>query len=141
MAQNKAISEGAEPKIPADLQKALKATPKVAAMWKGLTSIGRRDFVSWIECAKQPDTRQRRIDTLGARMASGKRRPCCFAVVPMKFYKALGTNAQAKVFWKNLAPDERRDFIDWINAAKESGENKRRIEKACTLIAAGKKRP
>ncbi len=39
-------------KVPSDLQKALAATPKIEALWKSLTPIARRDFVSWIESAQ-----------------------------------------------------------------------------------------
>lgn len=130
-----------EPEVSADLRKALAAAPQTAEMWGKLTSIGRRDFIAWIESAKQPETRQRRIESLGSRLASGKRRPCCYAVVPMNFYKALGASPEAKAYWKSLTPDARRDFIDWIDSAQTPDENKRRIEKACTMLVAGKKRP
>lgn len=129
-----------ETTLPADLRNALGAEPSVAAMWKNLTPIARRDFISWIESAKQPATRKHRIETLGSRLASGKRRPCCYAVVPMKLYRALDAAPKAKVQWKSLTPDERRDLVDWIDSAKETEKRELRIEKACVMLAAGKRR-
>lgn len=130
-----------EPKMLADLQKTLAATPSVMALWRGLTPIARRDFVSWIESAKQPETRRHRVESLPSRLTSGKRRPCCYALVPMNLYKALGASPKAKAQWKGLTPDERRDFVSWIDSAKESEARSRRIEKACLMLASGKRRP
>lgn len=133
--------ETSEQKVPPDLRKALAANPKAKALWSGLTPIARRDFISWIASAKQPETRRRRVESMGSRLASGKRRPCCYAVVPMKFYKALDADPKAKAQWKSLTPDGRRDFISWIGAAKDPEEYRRRIEKACAMLAAGKQHP
>lgn len=128
-------------KVPADLRKILAANAKAAAQWKDLTPIARRDFISWIESAKQPETRARRVESVPSRLASGKRRPCCYALVPMNLYKELGVNPKAKQQWSSLTPDERRDLIDWIDSAKEKEERGVRIVKACGMLAAGKRRP
>jgi uncharacterized protein YdeI (YjbR/CyaY-like superfamily) len=45
------------------------------AQWRDLTPIARRDFISWIDSAKQPETRTRRIGKACAMLAAGKRRP------------------------------------------------------------------
>lgn len=74
-------------------------------------------------------------------LASGKRRPCCYAVVPMNLYKALGANAKAKATWSTLTPTERRDFVAWVETAKQSEERARRTDKACQLLALGKRCP
>jgi len=130
-----------ESKIPTDLRKALAAAPKIMALWKDLTPIGRRDFITWIESAKQPETRKRRIGSLGSRLASGKRRPCCFALVPMNFYRALGANPKAKALWKDLTPSEKRDFVSWIDEAKNPALRGIRIEEACMMLVKGKRQP
>jgi uncharacterized protein YdeI (YjbR/CyaY-like superfamily) len=46
----------------------------------------------------------------------------------------------AKAQWSDLTPIERRDFISWMDSAKPEA-HKRRIEKACVMLAAGKRRP
>jgi uncharacterized protein YdeI (YjbR/CyaY-like superfamily) len=137
----KPIEEVIEPRVPADLRKVLSADPKAMARWLDVTPIARRDFILWIDSAKQPQTRQRRIESLPSRLAAGKRRPCCFAVIPMNLYKALGANPKAKAQWKDLTPTERRDFVSWIDSAKEAEARGLRIEKSCAILAAGKRRP
>lgn len=127
-------------KVPADLNNALIGAPKSKAKWEDLTAIGRRDFVSWITSTKQLETRKRRIERMLNMLVSGKRRPCCYAVVPMNLYKVLGENLKAKVMWKELTPDERRDFTDWIEEAKDSDTRAIRITKVCTTLAVGKKK-
>ena len=67
-----------EPKVPADLKKALAATPEARALWSDITPIARRDWIQWIESAKRTETRARRIANACDMLASGKRRVCCF---------------------------------------------------------------
>jgi uncharacterized protein YdeI (YjbR/CyaY-like superfamily) len=127
--------------MPPDLRKVLAANPKAKTKWADLTPIARRDFTRWIESAKLPETRKRRVESLPSRLASGKRRPCCYATVPMNLYKELGVNKKAKAQWATLTPDERRDFVDWIDAAKDKEAHGVRIVKVCMMLAAGKRRP
>ena len=126
---------------PADLKRTLAAAPGAGALWNSLTPIARRDFMSWITSAKQEETRMRRIARVPDMLKSGKRRPCCYALVPMSVYTALGKNQKAKKQWDNLTPDERRDFVGWINAAGESEEYGGRIGKACDMLARGVRAP
>jgi len=128
-------------KVPTDLQKVLAKDAKAKAKWKELTAIGRRDFVSWIESAKQPETRKRRVDSVPSRLASGKKRPCCYAIVPMNLYKAINELPKAKAQWKDLTADEKRDFVDWIEDTKEKDEKTKRIEKTCVMLLRGKRKP
>jgi hypothetical protein len=67
-----------EPRIPADLRKALAAAPKARALWSAITPVARRDWVLWITSAKRSETRARRIDNACDMLATGKRRVCCF---------------------------------------------------------------
>ena len=64
-----------EPRVPTDLQRALVATPTALAPWMDITPIARRDWISWIDGAKQPETRRRRIEKACVMLASGKQRP------------------------------------------------------------------
>ncbi len=126
---------------PSNLNKILAANPKAHTIWKNLTPIAQRDFMSWINSAKQEETRKRRMESVPSRLLSGKRRPCCYNLVPMGLYKTLGESSKAKAQWKTLTPDERRDFIDWIDTAKEPKEHQRRIAQTCVMLAKGKKSP
>lgn len=117
-----------------NFQKALETKPKAKTQWLGLTPIARRDFESWIGSAKQEETRKNRIKKACSMLTSGKRRPCCYSIVPMNLYTALNANPKAKAQWKGLTPTERRDFVSWINSDKHS------IEKACSMLVQGKLR-
>src|SRR3984893_18172621 len=133
--------EESEPRVPTDLRKALAAAPKAKTQWRDLTPIARRDFISWIDSAKQPETRRRRIERACSMLAAGKRRPCCYSIVSLDLHLALKAAPMAKALWSDLTPIERRDFISWMDSAKEPEAHKRRIEKACAMLAAGKRRP
>ena len=133
--------EESEPRVPTELRKALAATPMAKAQWSDLTPIARRDFISWIGSAKQPETRRRRIERACVMLAAGKRRPCCFSIVPLNLHKALAATPMAKAQWSDLTPIARRDFISWIDSAKQPETRRRRIERACVMLAAGKRRP
>lgn len=127
--------------LPPNLRKALATKAAAQKVWKSLTRIARRDFISWIESAKQPQTRKLRAERVPNLLASGKRRPCCYALVPMNLYKALGSNPKAKKQWSGLTPDERRDFVQWIDSEKVSIARGVRIASTCHILASGKRRP
>jgi len=124
-----------------DLRKALAAIPMAKAQWRDLTPIARRDFISWINSAKQSETRRRRIEKACSMLAAGKRRPCCYSIVSCNLYKAFAATPMANAQWSDLTPIERRDFISWMDSAKQPATHRRRIEKACVMLAAGKRRP
>src|SRR6266513_4396943 len=137
----KPTGKESEAKVPTDLRKALAGAPKAKAQWTDLTPIARRDFISWIDSAKQAETRRRRIERACSMLAAGKRRPCCYTIVSFNLYTALNSTPKAKAQWSDLTPIERRDFISWMDSDKEPVAHKRRIGKACTMLAAGKRRP
>ncbi|MEO8065570.1 MAG: YdeI/OmpD-associated family protein [Candidatus Doudnabacteria bacterium] len=124
-----------------NFNKALAANRKAKAQWKDLTPLARMDFVYWIESAKKGETHDRRITKACSILAEGKRRPCCYSIVPMNLYKKLTATPKAKAAWKNLTPIERREFVYRIDSAKDSEAREVRIEKTCTMLAAGKRRP
>jgi uncharacterized protein YdeI (YjbR/CyaY-like superfamily) len=124
-----------------DLGKALAATPTAKVQWNDLTSIARRDFITWIDSTKQPETRRRRIEKACSMLAAGKRRPCCYSIVSFNLHKALAATPMAKAQWSDLTPTERRDFISWMDSPKDPEAHRRRIEKACAMLAASKRRP
>ena len=73
------VAEEPDPKVPADLRKALAAAPpKAREAWSDITPAARRDWIHWIVSAKQAETRARRIENACDMLAKGKRRPCCF---------------------------------------------------------------
>ena len=137
----KPAGEESEARLPTDLRKALAAAPMAKTKWRDLTPIARRDFITWMDSAKQPETRRRRIERACSMLAAGKRRPCCYSIVSFDLHKALAATPMAKAQWSDLTPTERRDFISWMDSPKDPEAHRRRIEKACAMLAASKRRP
>ncbi|MDT9146104.1 YdeI/OmpD-associated family protein, partial [Escherichia coli] len=83
------------------------------------------------DAAKQSETRTRRIEKACSMLEAGKRRPCCYSIVSFDLFTALKAAPKAKAQWSDLTSTERRDFIAWMDAAKQQPEkHKLRIEKA-----------
>ena len=64
--------------LPADLRAALLADSAALAAWSAITPLARNEFICWVEDAKQPATRERRIRRTHEQLHEGKRRPCCW---------------------------------------------------------------
>src|SRR3977135_3241455 len=60
--------------------------------------------------------------------------------MPMDLRKALAAAPLAQAGWEDITPMARRDWIFSITSAKQSETRKRRIEKACDMLASGKRR-
>jgi hypothetical protein len=60
--------------------------------------------------------------------------------VPMDLRKALAAAPLAQALWTDITPIARRDWIYWISSAKQPETRTRRIEKACDMLASGKRR-
>jgi hypothetical protein len=62
--------------------------------------------------------------------------------VPADLRKALAAAApKARALWSEVTPIARRDWIHWITSAKQPETRTRRIKNACSMLAAGKRRP
>ena len=60
--------------------------------------------------------------------------------VPMDLRKALRAAPLAQALWANITPIARRDWILWTSSAKQPETRRRRIAKACAMLASGKRR-
>ena len=69
---------GAVHKLPQDLRAALVADADALAAWQDITVLARNEFICWVEDAKQPATRERRIRRTTEELLEGMRRPCCW---------------------------------------------------------------
>lgn len=83
------IASGVVHNTPADLEKLLKSDKEILAAWEDITPLARNEFICWVESAKQPETRARRVRRTGEELAEGKRRPCCWAGCPHRTDKEL----------------------------------------------------
>jgi hypothetical protein len=60
--------------------------------------------------------------------------------VPMDLRNALAAAPLAQARWADITPIARRDWILWISSAKQPETRRGRIEKACAMLASGKRR-
>jgi Bacteriocin-protection, YdeI or OmpD-Associated/Domain of unknown function (DUF1905) len=60
--------------------------------------------------------------------------------VPVDLRKALAAAPKARALWSDITPVARRDWIHWITSAKRPETRARRIDNACEMLAAGKRR-
>ena len=58
--------------IPADLDKALSANPAASRAFSKLSFTHRREYVEWVDEAKRPETRARRVAATVERVIEGK---------------------------------------------------------------------
>ncbi len=65
--------------LPADLRAAIKAVPKVQALWDDITPLARNEWICWVTSGKKAETRSIRIKKAISKMRGGMRRPCCWA--------------------------------------------------------------
>jgi hypothetical protein len=68
------LKRAASAKTPADLASALKASAKAKATWDACTPAMQRDWIQWIESAKQDATRAKRVGQAVDKLAGGKRK-------------------------------------------------------------------
>ena len=59
---------------------------------------------------------------------------------PADLRKALAAAPSARALWSDITPIARRDWIQWITSAKRPETRARRIDNACKMLAAGKRR-
>lgn len=68
--------------LPVDLHQALSADAHVHALWQSITPLAKNEFICWVESAKKPETRAKRIRRTCEELLEGKRRPCCWPGCP-----------------------------------------------------------
>lgn len=62
--------------VPADVASALRADAEVAAVFEAMRPSCQKEYVAWVEEAKKPETRARRLEKLAERVREyGARHP------------------------------------------------------------------
>ncbi|MDE1925011.1 MAG: YdeI/OmpD-associated family protein [Patescibacteria group bacterium] len=72
------ISSGTVHTLPADLKKALLASPKARAAWEDITPLARNEWICWTISVKQQATRKDHVKRVVPELIEGMRRPCCW---------------------------------------------------------------
>lgn len=60
--------------------------------------------------------------------------------MPADLRKALASATRARATWADITAIARRDWIQWITSAKRPDTRARRVNNACAMLAAGKRR-
>ena len=71
------IPGGVVHKLPDDLRQRLIGNPTALNAWEDITPLARNEFICWVEDAKRPTTRERRIRRTQEELEEGQRRPGC----------------------------------------------------------------
>jgi uncharacterized protein YdeI (YjbR/CyaY-like superfamily) len=82
MTDERRILGGVVHDLPADFAHALSTDRNALATWQDITPLARNEWICWIESAKKPETRRKRIDCGRSNLSEGKRRPCCWPGCP-----------------------------------------------------------
>ena len=78
MSATQTVPGGVVHEMPDDLRGALAGNATALEAWLGITPLARNEFICWIEDAKKPETRERRIRRTQEELEDGMRRPCCW---------------------------------------------------------------
>ena len=78
MAHETQIPGGVVHDLPGDFEETLKVRLEALATWNDITPLARNEWICWIESAKKPETRRKRIEWGCSNLTEGKRRPCCW---------------------------------------------------------------
>ena len=77
-ARAQTVPGGVVHELPEDLRDALIADATTLDAWEDITPLARNEFICWVEDAKRPATRERRIRRTQEELQEGMRRPCCW---------------------------------------------------------------
>ena len=61
--------------------------------------------------------------------------------LPADLKKALTSDAKASETWEDITPLARNEWICWLESAKKAETRTRRIERGCSSLREGKRRP
>lgn len=73
------LDEWFEPTLADDVKSMLQADG-LEAVWEGITTKAKWEWIRWIRSTKNGATRLKRINTASDMLSQGKKRPCCFDV-------------------------------------------------------------
>ncbi len=67
---------------PRDIKVAVSTSPKLTALWEGLTPLARNEWICWVTIVKKAETRKEHTERMVEQLQTGKRRPCCWPGCP-----------------------------------------------------------
>ena len=95
------------------------------------TALLRRLLVKLADAGKQRAPTDRSYPARAAAKSKAK--------LPPYIQEALKKNPAARRYFESLAPSYRRNYVGWIDSAKQEETKRRRLDEAIRLLAAGQK--
>ena len=80
--------------LPADLKKALAASPKALSAWEDISALARNEWICWTTSVKQDATRKDHVRRVVSELIEGMRRPCCWIGCIHRTDKAISPSIQ-----------------------------------------------
>jgi bacteriocin resistance YdeI/OmpD-like protein len=90
----KKISSGTVHTLPADLKKALAASPKALAKWEDISALARNEWICWTISVKLEATRKDHVRRVISELIEGMRRPCCWIGCTHRTDKPISRSVQ-----------------------------------------------
>jgi hypothetical protein len=94
------VSSGTVHTLPADLKKALVASPKELAAWEDISPLARNEWICWTISVKQEATRKDHVKRVVSELIEGMRRPCCWIGCIHRTDKSLSPSVRGILFDK-----------------------------------------
>jgi hypothetical protein len=88
------LAGGTVHQLPADMRKALSASPKARAAWQDITPLARNEWICWTTTVKTAATRQNHVERTVSELGEGVRRPCCWIGCIHRTDKAISPSVQ-----------------------------------------------
>src|ERR1700739_98199 len=88
------VPSGTVHTLPADLKKALVASPKALAKWEDITPLARNEWICWTISVKTPETRKDHVRRVVSELIEGMRRPCCWICCIHRTAKSVSRSVQ-----------------------------------------------
>jgi hypothetical protein len=105
----KEIAGGVVHELPADLRKALAASPKALAAWEDITPLARNEWICWTIMVKKAETRQEHVERVVSELIDGMRRPCCWIGCIHRTDKAISPSVQWALSRRSLSAGKEAD--------------------------------
>jgi uncharacterized protein YdeI (YjbR/CyaY-like superfamily) len=80
------------------------------------------------------------LNATGVKRPAPRRKPKPSLDVPRDLSAALQGNKQARTTFESLSPSKKRDYVEWIEEAKQAETRARRLTTALAWLAEGKSR-
>ena len=117
---------------PAELERALQESKRLAKFYASLNYSTRREIAKWVGEGKQAETRRRRAEQMAVRLMETMEAER--GDLPPVLRLALERNPQARAGWEHMPPSQRRFHLFGITGYRSPESRARRVAKAVEMM-------